>query len=323
MRETGGTADVRAALEESEQAGRMFQMGQLAAPQASAAITRAQSLLAARGALVPDRIKASINFDLGKVHALSGDIQTAEPLISSSASTLRAQSPGPRERFQYAGFQALVAMQAGHHEQAESYFQEGIKVRQELGTSKHPFAIQDHTNLALNRIMQGHFEQARAALDGAPVVGDPAQASTLNTPYALLVPRMRARLALTQGDAAAALALLPAQNLDDLEPQFPYDDALLRGEVLCALTQHTAGLLLMEKSLLWHSTKVHAHHPELARARATTGLCAVAAGQRARALQLAAGAQAALAAQPDVSPYFKQPALRLATLLGAPARRAP
>ncbi len=323
LRDTGGASDVRAALEESEQAGRMFQMGQLPAAAAAAAIGQAQQQLAARGNLLPDRIRASIDFDMGKVLVLSGDLKAAAPLVSGSAAVLRAQDPGPRERFQYASFQALLAMYAGRHDQADALFRENIDTRKELGTSKHPFAIQDHSSAALNLLMQGRFEQAAQALDAAPRMEQSAAGNTLAAQYALYLPRGRARLSLAQGDAAAALRLLPPPHTDEWPPQLPYDDGLLRGEVLCAVGQGKDGLGLIEKSLLWHQAKVHAHHPELARARAAAGLCAVGQGQRARALELSDLAQAAFLAQPEVSAYFKRPAMLLASLVGTPGSGRP
>jgi len=52
-------------------------------------------------------------------------------------------------------------------------------------------------------------------------------------------------------------------------------------------------------------------HPGLARWRATTGLCALDAGNRGRAVELAELARQALTQQPSVSPYYKAPLLTL------------
>jgi hypothetical protein len=49
------------------------------------------------------------------------------------------------------------------------------------------------------------------------------------------------------------------------------------------------------------------HKPSWARIRSTTGMCALVAGQRLRAIELARLAHAAFEAQPGVSPYFKRP----------------
>ncbi|WP_280151148.1 hypothetical protein [Piscinibacter sp. XHJ-5] len=47
--------------------------------------------------------------------------------------------------------------------------------------------------------------------------------------------------------------------------------------------------------------------PELARARAVAGACALASGDRKSAERLAQAAREAFVEQPDVSPYFKRP----------------
>jgi len=315
LRDTGGAADVRAALEESEQAGRMFQMGQMPADAAVAAIRQAQTVLAARGNLVPARIRASIDFDMGKILTMSGDLQAADPLISGSAAVLRAQGAGPRERFQYASFQGLLAMYQGRHDQAAVFQREAIEIRKELGTSRHPFAIQDHSTAALNLLMQGRYDQAAEVLDAAPLLDAGAAAQPAMAAYGLLVPRARARLQLARGDARGALALLPPPGRDDWPPQFPYDDGLLRGQVLCAVGQSREGLVLMEKSIQWHRAKVDARHPELAYARAEAGLCALAQGDRARALEMLGPARSALLAQPEVSGFVRRPVELLASRL--------
>ena len=61
-----------------------------------------------------------------------------------------------------------------------------------------------------------------------------------------------------------------------------------------------------------------AHHPHVAHWRALTGLCALDAGNRPRAMELAGLARQAFTQQPGVSPYYKAP---LATLEKRLARR--
>jgi len=319
LRETGGAADVRAALDESDLNGRLFQMGQMPFEQARAAIERAQALLATHGPLVPEPIKASIDFDLAKLQALRGDLKAADALMARSVPVLRGRVDSPQERVQFASFQSLVAMYAGRHDEAGAFQREVIEARVKIGTSRHMFSVQDYTNAALNLLMQGQFERAGAMLDAAPTIDVPAGSHGPEAVYAALVPRMRARLALTQGDAQAALRWLPPAEGDQWPPQLPYDDGLLRGEVLCALGRRDEGLRLLQKSLAWHVAAVYENHPELARARAVTGLCALAAGHRTQARELAAQAKAAFDAQPGVSRYFTTPFGRLAAQLGLQA----
>jgi eukaryotic-like serine/threonine-protein kinase len=323
LRDTGGAADIRAAREESDLAGRLYQVQQMSFAEAQAAIERAQAVLATHGALVPDLIKATIDFDLAKLLVLRGDLKAVEPLLARSVPVLLRHIEGPQERFPLAAFQGLRAMYAGHHEESLAFFSESIELRVKLGTSRHMFAVQDYTNAALSLIMQGEFKRAAAMLDAAPIIEIPAGSQGPEAQYAALLPRMRARLALTAGNAPAALALLPPPTTDDWPPLFPYDDTLLRGEVLCAVGRRDEALPLLEKSLAWHQAAVHEHHPELARARAATGVCALASGQRKRALELANLARVAIEAQPGVGLYFTKPVDRLVALLGSRANALP
>jgi hypothetical protein len=70
-----------------------------------------------------------------------------------------------------------------------------------------------------------------------------------------------------------------------------------------------------------HQEKDYEHSPHLARARGVAGLCALAAGKRDRAIELAALASTSLQDQPDVSDYFKRPSARLNDLVKLPAAR--
>jgi hypothetical protein len=61
------------------------------------------------------------------------------------------------------------------------------------------------------------------------------------------------------------------------------------------------------------------NHPWVARARAVAGLCALALGNRKEAETFASEARRAFVAQPNVSPYFKEPLKRLDKQLGVKA----
>ena len=120
----------------------------------------------------------------------------------------------------------------------------------------------------------------------------------------------RARVKLDRGDPAAALALLPPDH-GDIE-DFTFEDRrLLRGAALCALGRAGDGLPLMETHTQKLAEDSSALHPGLARWRATTGLCALDAGNRPRAMELAELARQAFTRQPGVSPYYKAPLLTL------------
>src|SRR5205085_1924250 len=76
--------EVRAALEESDIDTTLFLMRQIRFDEAQAALERNRATIAARGPLVPARVRAAIDFDLGRAYLEWGDVQRADPLISGS-----------------------------------------------------------------------------------------------------------------------------------------------------------------------------------------------------------------------------------------------
>jgi hypothetical protein len=117
------------------------------------------------------------------------------------------------------------------------------------------------------------------------------------------------------------LALIPdsaaVSGADD------YEDAdLLRGAALCATGRARQGLPLLEAQIDALAREHYAHDPRLARWRALAGLCAWQLRNRARANELFELSRTAFVEQPGVSPYFKQPQVRLAAKLGKPAAAA-
>ena len=314
LRETGGASDVRAALEESNIAAAKNDMGQLAAEPAKTAIEHALGVLNGHGSLVPESIKALVEFDLGRVYATWGDAQRADDLISRVAKSLRSRVEGPTVLFHLASYQGLVAMYAGRHEEADRFSRERIANRKLLGSSRHPYAISDHTAAAFNLGMSRRYQQAEELLAAAGRIDLPLATAGVTPTYIALIPKMRARISLMKGDASSALAQLLPEDKDE-EDMFPFNAVLLRGEILCAVGRREEGLSRLERTLKTMEQRDHRLHPELARARAVTGLCALAHGQRERAAALNALARDALRAQATVSSYFSAPSDQLERLL--------
>jgi hypothetical protein len=288
----------------------MFMMHAIPFAEAKATIERDKAEVAARGALVPDAIKASIDFDLGNVHLLWGDIKSADPLIASSASTLRPRTEAPGERFDLAVYQGLAAMYAGRHQEADTYLRERLALRNLMGGGRSPFATYDYVYIAQNLCMQGQCTQARAFLDSAPAFDDLKGRPSNSGSYSLVIRRALARIDLELGDSASARELLPGEDGNG------NDTLLLRGEILCAQGYRSDGLALLETYLQDEQRIAYEHAPDLARARAVAGQCALANGQRKRATELADLARASFAAQPNVSPYFKRALEQLDRRLG-------
>jgi hypothetical protein len=119
-----------------------------------------------------------------------------------------------------------------------------------------------------------------------------------------------ARIRLDRGDPKVALSWQGFSGADS-EPWISHSSRLLIGEAQCAVGRSTEGLPLLLKSITSFEPTRSANNPCLARARAVAGQCALAAGQRKVAVQLARQAREAFIAQPGVSPHFKQPLAKL------------
>src|SRR5688572_12007193 len=110
------------------------------------------------------------------------------------------------------------------------------------------------------------------------------------------------------GDAGRARTVLPRSDMDGYVDSSILNSYYgLRGEVRCASGEFVAGLFDLSTSIHALAASTGPNHPWLARTRAVTGLCALAHGKRTMAAELADASRKAFAAQPNVSPYFKEP----------------
>ncbi len=319
LRSSGGAGEVRAALAESNFYSTLFLARQIPFADAKAAFIDAKSTLDAQGALVPLQVKAKVDFDLGRAYLDWGDVQRAEPLILQSVRTLRPGAESVLDRFVYTDVLAVAAMYAGRHDEAETLFLDELEMQRLIGADRQPDRVFDYARRALNRSMQGRFEQAEAILAKAPRVDATGGADEPTiAAYREVARRVLARVKEDRGEALAAMALLPASDPRMTAP-YPFDHLLLRGEVLCDLGRRGEGLALMERSLKMHQDTDYEHSPLMARAQGVAGLCALAAGQRDRAVELAALARTSLLEQPGAGSYFRRPSEHLDDLLKATA----
>jgi eukaryotic-like serine/threonine-protein kinase len=321
LRALGGAHEIRAALHESFLARQQLMMGQTGFTQAQAVIERLRTAAGGERPF-PQTVRAWLDLDLGASLLIWGDVASAARLILPASGVLRPAANSPRVLWRIAVQQGDVAMQLGHHDEADNALRERLAARVAQGHGQVNFAAFDYAYIALNLGMAGRHEEALAFLDSAPTIG--AQGGDAAQSYAQVLVNARARLKLDAGDARAALALIPPGE-GNPSNQFLMvdDDRLIRGEARCTLGQHRAGLTQLQAAINDYAPRSHPHHPRLARAWAVAGLCALATGQRPLAQTMAQNANAAFVGQPDVSPYFKQPASHLAALLGAQTRRAP
>jgi tetratricopeptide (TPR) repeat protein len=308
LRAIGAAGEIRAALVESESASLMFSISpkQMSFEEAREAVERNRSLLASRGPLVPAVIRASLDRDLGLIYLEWGNLALAEPLLVQSFAVLAplaSQSLSPQWRL--VATQGMLEVFLGQHGDAAIHASKAI----ELGNrsrGQHPDAVIDYRWAAFNLVMQRKFDEAEALLASAPAVNELQGGGVGSSGYSLWIQRSLAAVKLARGDAPGAFKLLPPES-DDGPPLPMLDDTQVRGEILCAMGNRIEGLERLERVLKVSESLEYAYHPALAHARSVTGLCALAAGQRSRAVELARQAREAFTAQPGVSDYFKLP----------------
>jgi len=325
-----GLQDATASLQASGAAGRVqaaratvrfaalaHSMGQMDYVQAQALVEGARATVAAMGAHLPEDVMAGIEVSQGWMALRHGDLATARRLLPRAVPIVERATDGLIDLRELAAYQAMLAMASGDHAAADPLLRRRLALRVQAGSGRTPFAATDWQWLSHNLLMAGDAEAAWRVLDEAPdfqaLAGD---RNAQGRAYANTLPEQRARILLARGDAAAALAALPAPyGLEPLEDRSEtvFTPYALRGEVLCAAGRGNEGLPYLQASMEAMAAAVSPADPGLARVRAVAGLCALSLGHAAQARAWAGQSRSALRAQPQVSPWFKDPLQRLET----------
>ncbi|MBK6862461.1 MAG: protein kinase [Ideonella sp.] len=316
LRALGGAHEVRAEFESARYwSSEYVNAQQVPFAQAFAAVERSRAALVAQSAQLPPWLIAQLDFWLGSMRATWGDVAGGVPLMERSAPLLRAVANTPEKRFLLESALGNALMDAGQHELADAALRAQRSARHDMGEAEHPHAAWDHVLMAKNLRMQGRHAEAEALLATAPSlqairgVGLNPEANA----RAVVFARALNRLSLGDAKGANELAQHLAPRPDDPESYVPIYLAM-RGEVLCTLGQVRDGLGLLEAAVAAEEkADNYVHAPWLARYRALTGVCALAAGDRAKARRLALQAKEAFSAQSEVSPYYKAPLYALET----------
>lgn len=322
LKASGTASAVRAILEEARLTRRRYRSGAIPYSEAEKVFERLQAEVLFRDGSVPKTIKAAVEFEFGATKVHWGDVAVAYELLSRSASTLQGLGESLYERTHLVAYLGDAAMRTGRHEEADVQLRERLRHEATGRGTMNPLVVSSYIYVAINLDMQGRYDDARAVLASAPDFGDLVGTRAWLHPSNEIRSAL-ARIELDRGNAESALAALPPQEQDQSDNLFLFSDQVqLRGEVLCANGRRTEGLQLMERAIgKRQSEDPYPYEPELARAYAVAGLCALSNRQQAHARRFAALARAAFHAQPNVSPYFKEPSLRLDKRLGV--REAP
>jgi tetratricopeptide (TPR) repeat protein len=289
----------------------MADNGHMSFVEAVTAMEGDRALLKAMGPGVPEPIRARMDLTLGRVYCcMMGDVAHGDALISQAAAVLRLLAETPSQKYDLAAAQGYAAMVAGRHAEAEKFAQERLEVGKELFPPSSSWAAPIYYQFVSNLDMQGRYSDAESFLRALPGIDDLHNGKTSDSSFSEAMRFALARIRLDRGDPELALAWRGFTGWDS-ETFIPYSSRLLTGEAKCAVGRSAEGLPLLLKAITSFEPKVSANDPYLARARAVAGQCALAAGQRKVAVQLARQAREAFIAQPGVSPYFKYPLAKL------------
>jgi tetratricopeptide (TPR) repeat protein len=314
LRAGGGPGEIKAAVVESGLNVLMFVRAQVPFEEARAAIERGRATIAAHAAVVPESLSAQIDFDLASLYEVWGDFVTARPLLERSLPIMKRKGEDARDWNGIAVAEALAAIYSGRHDDAAAIYRRINERRHREGLDQLPNGGYYYAVEALNLVMARRFDEADAALNEAPRPASPRYAGPSTVFFRDVVANTSARVQLERGNPAEAARLMRPLS-DNSLVRFPMDEWMLHGEVLCNLGRYAEGLRMLEHSLSAEAPQFYPHHPFLARDQAVAGLCALAAGQRQRAVELAAQARESFVVQPSVSPYFKRPLEQLERML--------
>jgi eukaryotic-like serine/threonine-protein kinase len=326
MNNSGDSGRIRAAAAISDFAASAFSMGLMPSAQADSLIAGAHSTVAAWGAALPPQVLANIDVRRGVIALRQQNLVLAAELLERAVPIVREATDGLIHQRGLAAYLGTLAMATGEHDKADGFLRQRRELRVRSGDGATPFAAYDWVQLSHNLLMKGDIDAAEKILADAPVfkrlAGD---ANASGMVYANAITEQRARIWLARGMPTKALAAMPPlygleAKEDRSEPTLaPH---ALRGEVLCAAGQYTQGLPFLLTSIEAIEPVLHAGSPGLARLRAVAGWCALQAGDRVKATELAGMARAAFDQQPLVSGWYAAPLDGLERALKRVERRA-
>ncbi len=267
------------------------------------------------GDAVPSVLVAEAEMALGSLRSDWGDVQGASELIARNQEPLWTGLIDPNERFQLATTLGMHAMDRGDHANAEVWLRERVSARKAAGRkSDHPYAASDYQLQAENALMAGQLDEAEKILRSAPTF-EPIRVLKFNPQrYNDLIKAMLGRVLLAKGDVAGAQAALPKRGVEGADGSLLgmiTDPRGVQGEALCLTGSPKQGTRLLEEVLVGLYDGYYQHAPQVARLKGVLGLCALRAGERAKAAEMAKQARESFIVQPGVSDFYKAPLLEL------------
>ena len=307
LEQAGGMNRVHASLASADLQLVQLDVGATTFAEAIAVLDEASQFMRSPGSGAPAESVAELDFMRARAYMIHGDFDLAGPLAKASAAVMLQATQSARKEWSVMVFLGDGAMHMGDHESADKYLRQALALRGKFGRADHPYAAVEWANVAFNLSMAGRDAEAEAFLARAPKFQS-VQGSAIAAVYEEIIPRALARVHMNAGDAERARTVLPHSGMDGYVDSSILNSYYgLRGEVRCASGEYVSGLFDLSTSIHALVASTGPDHPWLARTRAVAGLCALAHGKRTMAAELADASRKAFAAQPNVSPYFKEP----------------
>lgn len=310
----GPSGAVQAASRRASLVANMALMGQLPLPSALDLLAEQRSAMLQQGQSLHPLVLSQLEFHRARLLAMRGHLAESLALMDTHVPPLLAATKWPNARYSLVNAHGRVALLSGAQPRADALTKQALTLRNEMGQARIPFAAVSHAYIAMSAIMTGRFGDAEQALDAAPEFPPERSDPVAGAVYATLLPWHRVRLRMEQGDVPAALALAAAlgRGEEDATDTDFLSPMAIHAELACASGRAAMGLAQLEAMLERRVVEVdETVDPTVARLRAVAGLCQLALGRRDRARTLATQAGRAFEAQPAVSPWFKEPLLRL------------
>ena len=313
MRASGGDDDPAAAHAEVSSLSAMVDFLLIPAEQAITAIDRARKSIDAHGRSVPAIVRANLDLAFARRLSAWGNAELAYSLANQATPVVRQSTDDPAMLLFLAQLMSVTAANAGHDAEAGAELQKALLHHQVVYANKPEGPAMAARFAAFFQMMQNRFDEAEATLENAPSVQGANGQPDTGSRRATLMTASLAMLKYLHGKPQQALALLDQRGVvADLGASTGSENPVfVRAASGCALGRAREGLPTMEELTAKLAAMSYVHSPDVAHMRSLTGLCALQAGQIARAKELAELARRAFIAQPGVSSFFKAPLQQL------------
>jgi tetratricopeptide (TPR) repeat protein len=321
LRARGGHDAVRAAVDEVAIVVRKTMFGQGSMQEALDALTRSRATMEEQRLHASPVALARLDFSEGYLFFGWEDFERAARLVAQSAPVLLAASDSLEARQRILRVQALVAGVVDDELRAVRLWLEIIALEHRTGKAAHIKSLVSYRSVVYVLTDIGAFEQAEALWNEARRLGKDTEVAH----WPEMAEAVGAYIKLRRGDIAGAMAAItPWDQVPEVRQKAGHSHyVMFYAELWCNTGPAARGLALrmLEVESVFKDG-LNPSAPSVARARADAGLCALAAGDRPLAEEMARLARTALATHPRLSTSFRKASIRLDEALGIRTSRS-